>query len=340
MPKVSIIIPIYNVEQYLRNCLESILNQTFSDFEVLCVNDGAKDSSRDILQEYADKDSRIKIYDQANGGAYTARNRALDLVCGEYIQFVDADDAIEPQLLEVAVGRLEQEQADMAYFSWMSPRAYENKVTGEMLDLTAIGSHLVGDALESTFTQQLPHLGMSWYKMYRADFIKGIRFIKGRTYEDLHFTWEVLIRRPRAVVIDAQLYHYTLNPASLTGVRPRIIDIEELHEVLCRVYQLFIGAGMAKEAEKFVRMQAYYMLSYQFGLLKEADPDSKDGLNQRFALELQDLRAKGILGVRSLWPHGLFEHAKNGGSAKSGITAYLRGVSVYTRSLLFLFKHS
>ena len=99
MPKISVIVPIYNVEKYLAKCLDTILAQTFSDIEIICVNDGSTDNSRKILSEYAKKDSRIKIVDKKNGGLSSARNAGMKVAQGEFISFIDSDDWIDETLL-------------------------------------------------------------------------------------------------------------------------------------------------------------------------------------------------------------------------------------------------
>ena len=95
MPKLSIILPVYNAEQYLSDCLTSILNQSYSDFELIIIDDGSTDSSRRICVEYSQQDSRIRLYTQDNQGISITRNRGLDLVCGEFVTFVDSDDVID-----------------------------------------------------------------------------------------------------------------------------------------------------------------------------------------------------------------------------------------------------
>lgn len=100
MPKFSIIIPVFNVEVYLNQCLDSIVNQSFSDFEVICINDGSTDNSLDILNNYAKKDNRFKVFTQENQGQGTARNKALDLAQGQYVLFIDPDDWIESDMFK------------------------------------------------------------------------------------------------------------------------------------------------------------------------------------------------------------------------------------------------
>nr|MCR4662874.1 glycosyltransferase [Endomicrobiaceae bacterium] len=106
MPKVSVIVPVYNVEQYLRQCLDSIINQTFKDFECICVNDGSTDNSLTILQEYSKKDNRIKIINQKNSGSSVSRNNGIKQALGQYVSFVDADDWITDNYLEILYNKI------------------------------------------------------------------------------------------------------------------------------------------------------------------------------------------------------------------------------------------
>lgn len=117
MVQISIIIPVYNVAKYLPECLESILNQTFQDFEVICVNDGSKDNSLEILEEYGKKDNRIKIITKENGGAGSARNKGLEFAEGKYIQFLDGDDYFEPQMLEKLYNLAKEYKAEISVCS-------------------------------------------------------------------------------------------------------------------------------------------------------------------------------------------------------------------------------
>ena len=116
-PKISVIIPVYNVEKYLGECLDSILAQTFQDFEIICVDDGSTDRSLDILQEYKRKDDRFVIFQQRHAGAGAARNHGLKLAEGKYIQFLDSDDYFEPTLLEELYTRAEKFGSDLTVCS-------------------------------------------------------------------------------------------------------------------------------------------------------------------------------------------------------------------------------
>ena len=119
-PLVSVIIPVYNVERYLAQCLDSVINQTYPNLEIICVNDGSRDGSPDILRRYADEDARIQVIDKANGGVSRARNDALDCARGEYIMFVDSDDWVEPDACENAVNAMREYDADIVMWSYVS----------------------------------------------------------------------------------------------------------------------------------------------------------------------------------------------------------------------------
>ena len=118
MSKISVIIPIYNVEKYLSQCLESLLNQTYTDWEAICVNDGSSDGCEEIVKQYAERDPRIKIITQDNQGLSMARNNGLKKATGDYIYFLDSDDSIHPQCLEIAYLFAKEHNADLVNFEF------------------------------------------------------------------------------------------------------------------------------------------------------------------------------------------------------------------------------
>ena len=118
-PKISIIIPVYNTEEYLEKCLDSVLNQTFKDIEIICINDGSPDNSGQLLKRYSEKDERIIILNQQNTGLSDARNNALNLVNSDYLMYVDSDDWIELDTCEIAYQAVIEEQADIILWSYV-----------------------------------------------------------------------------------------------------------------------------------------------------------------------------------------------------------------------------
>ncbi|MBR4998296.1 MAG: glycosyltransferase, partial [Clostridia bacterium] len=133
--KVSIIIPIYKVEEFLDNCVESVINQTYKNLEIILVDDGSPDNCPKKCDEWAKKDNRIKVIHKENGGVSSARNMALDIMSGDYVCFVDADDALNPQYVEILLKTSKQNDADVAICSWQKtkdlnfvnkPKTYQN----------------------------------------------------------------------------------------------------------------------------------------------------------------------------------------------------------------------
>ena len=237
MPKISIIIPVYNVEKYLRRCLDSVINQTFSDWQAICVNDGCTDKCGQILEEYAEKDKRFivlkKINDDSPSGA---RNLALKHATGEYVMCLDSDDFIHPQTMEINLYLAQRDNADIVAFTY--DRAYrpylmvrhllgldtENAVPyafNKKYKISKIKT-LVTDDVFKYATEQSHHPFnlhrrwlikhcQVWKNMYRRDLIKDIKFIDGILFEDFPWWCEVLLKKPHTTIVNLPLYFYRPN---------------------------------------------------------------------------------------------------------------------------------
>tara|TARA_B110000046_G_C13025697_1_gene413926 strand:+ start:3919 stop:4932 length:1014 start_codon:yes stop_codon:yes gene_type:complete len=207
---VSIILPVYNVEKYIVKCIQSILRQSYSNFELLIVNDGTLDKSIEIAGQF--KDSRIKIFNKENGGLSDARNYGLEKVSGEYIYFMDSDDWIEPELLTICIDAIESYNSDFIIF-------------GYYLDRESIDGHLIStnkmNHQEFVFskkrndlyfeTNTLGLMGYAWNKLYKTSFLKenNLQFEKGVSLvEDILFNSRVFEISNEIVFIDKVLYHY------------------------------------------------------------------------------------------------------------------------------------
>jgi glycosyltransferase involved in cell wall biosynthesis len=163
MPKVSIIIPVYNVEKYLAECLNSAIGQTLRDIEIICVDDGSTDRSSGILDEYTKKDSRIIVIHQKNAGPGPARNVGLDLAQSKYIAFLDSDDVMKPTLCEKTVQIAECENADMIYFLYETNHSHPQS----RFDRYVLNG--MGDKIE---TKELIKNVVLWSKLWRTSFIR------------------------------------------------------------------------------------------------------------------------------------------------------------------------
>lgn len=209
-PVVSLLIPIYNVEKYLRECLDSAKNQTLSNIEVICINDGSTDNSPDIIREYMQADSRFKIIDKANSGYGASMNQGLDAACGKYIGILESDDFFEPDALEKLVNAAEAAEAQVAkanfWFYWSTPE--EKNELFELVTAPMTG-HVVDPHKETEVFYLKPSI---WSAVYRKDFLEqnGIRFLEtpGASYQDAGFNFKVWASAQRAVFLRDAVLHY------------------------------------------------------------------------------------------------------------------------------------
>ena len=207
---VSIIIPVYNVEKYLPQCLDSVLGQTYRDLEVVVVNDGSTDGSLSIIQDYASRDIRIKVIDKPNEGVAPTRNVGLKTATGKYILFVDSDDWIELDMVDFLVGEIENSNADMA-------------VCGSVINDLPVSKESFNKKLwnkDKSIYEFLRHIsfnGSLWNKLLLREQVKGLTFESCISYgEDALFIWQVLQNVNTIVVTDKQLYHHNIHNDSIS----------------------------------------------------------------------------------------------------------------------------
>lgn len=204
--KVSIILPVYNVAPYLRECLESAINQSLKDIEIICINDGSTDNSLDILKEYAQNDNRIKIINKKNGGVSAARNAGLDNARGKYIAFLDGDDRLEPDGLETAFNEAEENNSDIVIFNYYDVGINNEKASPLLFWLKSFKNN-----------PQIPYRQLSylqytcWNKLYKNEFISkyNIRFYTNIKYgEDGLFSLSTLAHNPKYSFLCHPVYNY------------------------------------------------------------------------------------------------------------------------------------
>lgn len=215
--KVSVIVAVYNSERYLRQCLDSIAAQTLREIEIICVNDGSTDGSLSILEEYANKDRRFRIFTKENeglGGA-SARNYGLERARGEYVSILDSDDFFEPDMLEKAAGKADRTRADIVIFGSYSYDGQTGRtaVVPYILDCGAVPDKEVfsrGDCPESLFQITV---GMAWNKLYRRQFLEKhrLRFQKIQFTDDAYFTYAGMALAERITVIPECFCHYRIH---------------------------------------------------------------------------------------------------------------------------------
>lgn len=217
---ISIIVPIYNVEKYIHKCINSIINQTYKNIEVILVDDGSTDRCSEICDEFAKKDNRIKVIHQKNSGLSEARNTGIENSSGEYLLFIDSDDYIEVCTCEHLIKCLSKEKVDIIQFK---KRIYfENKPT-EILDKDISSTNHENYKVYNRSTAYDMYMNNkeftreAWDKLYSKKLFDNIKFPKDRLAEDLATTYKLILNSNKLAVLDIELYNYLIRSNSIMG---------------------------------------------------------------------------------------------------------------------------
>ena len=263
-PAVSVIIPVYKTEAFLARCLDSVLSQTFTDFEVLCLNDGSPDNCGNILSEYAKKDKRVKVINKENTGVSDTRNIGLAMAQGEYILFVDSDDCIHSQTLEITHFLAKKNDADLVYYRHIAKDYSEIKNDlYRTFDKNTIKTKVVNNVLE--YATEKNHGGSSWkirrgfsvMALYKKSFIKDVKFPTNiKIGEDLVWLLKVLAKKPISVLTKLPLYFYIPNTGSVLSNVKRLRYIENMVNGLLETWKLFKNTNV-HEKKLYIREFAW-----------------------------------------------------------------------------------
>ncbi len=205
--KVSIIIPVYNTERYLLKCIESVISQTFSNIEIICINDGSTDKSLEILNDYAQKDNRIIVLSQENSKQGAARNRGLEIAKGEYITFVDSDDWIEKNYIELLYNAAITDNVNIAAASMTRDKDGKEK---RHLTLKNQQKYFGANDIVKAIDNHFETAG----KLYKFELIKDLRFMEGVFYEDAPYTIRAIHSCSSMVTVPNAHYHYVSHKGS------------------------------------------------------------------------------------------------------------------------------
>lgn len=206
---VSIIVPVYNVAPYLRRCLDSIINQTYSQLEIILVDDGSTDDSGDICDEYSRKDNRIKIIHKPNGGISSARNTGLEVAKGEYIAFVDSDDWLDLHMYESLIAAFQAfPDADLVTCGII--KEYDDKNIQTANNSGEIVVRQEASVYRDLFDGEKNIRFEVWNKLFKNKIINELRFVEGQIFEEVNFDFYVIRRSKCVVTLDMSLYHYRM----------------------------------------------------------------------------------------------------------------------------------
>lgn len=214
--KISIIVPIYNVEKYLKKCVSSLINQTYHNLEIILVDDGTPDNSGTICDEFCLTDERVRVIHKENGGLSDARNAGIECASGTYILFVDSDDFIHPQMVEVLYRNLKEKGADISICCF--EEVQEEESTPDFEEITEENIEVFeGMAIMEQLIYKNLVTVVAWNKLYKRDLWNDLRYPRGYIHEDEFVIHELLHMAKKTVYTDAKLYYYLQRVNSITG---------------------------------------------------------------------------------------------------------------------------
>lgn len=224
-PLVSIIVPCYKVEQYLPNCIESVLNQSYHNWELILVDDGSPDRSGEICDEYAMKDKRIKVIHKENAGVAAARNSGIEIATGDFATYLDGDDFLHPDCLKALVYIAEKQHVDIVQCGYVRGNDICFPDANFSEEIALYTNHAI-------FAKDLAKI-IVWGKLYRMDILKDIRIPEGRYFEDDLVTWRWYYAAQSIAVTTNPYYYYTCNEQSMMAQhrkKPNLSFIEAYEE--------------------------------------------------------------------------------------------------------------
>ncbi len=316
MPAISIIIPMYNVEKYLKRCLDSVQNQTFTDWQAICVDDGSPDNSGKIAEEYAARDKRFIVVHKENGGLSDARNAGMKYAKGEYIMYLDSDDFIHPQTMEIAYAMATRDGADIVSFTY--DRIYRPRLmvmhklgmntdnvrpwgVGKRYNIKKIESRTTDDIFEYA-TERTHNVGNKnrrwlikhcqvWKNMYRKSLIENTPFIKGILFEDFPWWSAIMLKKPRVTIINLPLYYYLPNFGGIVLSAKQLRIMQSLCTGISAAYKLYIDYADEYQMKKWTENFLWRFVYWAFHKTKYLKTD--DEKNQAKKM-LRQLKSDGV----------------------------------------------
>ena len=273
MDLISVIVPIYKVEKYLRKCVDSVLNQTYQDLEIILVDDGSPDNCGEICDEYAKKDNRIKVIHKVNGGLSDARNAGIDIAQGNFISFIDSDDFVSNTFIEKLYNSCMKNNTDISQCEYLK---FQDNIKQNGADKIINEDIVCGpnDMLFSMYGKQHVNAIVVWNKLYRKHLFDNIRFPKGKINEDEFTTYKLFYNANNGIsTINEKLYFYRQNDESIMGKKFNVSRYDKL-EALEERKQFFKEREMLDLYNKTDKLYMHYIKHF-YVLTKVYIEDSK-----------------------------------------------------------------
>lgn len=269
----SIIVPVYQVEAYLERCVDSLLGQTGAEFEVLLIDDGSRDRSGEICEQYAEKDARVRAFHKENGGLSSARNYGIDRAAGKYVLFVDSDDYVEPNLCE-SLKAATQKHPNGEVFIYGGLEETDASVIGGIrsIEPERIRAWFAHDFLRCAYRNRNLNV-QAWLYAWKKEFLdrKKLRFKEGILHEDVEFTPRALLSARQVVEIPGCFYHYMVREGSISTSRNMEKNIRDLFQTLEK--QCRLAEEQEPELKKWMRNG---ILDSYLNMIQEARMDQPE----------------------------------------------------------------
>ena len=300
MPAISVIIPIYNVEKFLRKCLESVQKQTFQNWEAICVNDGSPDNSVEIVKEFAQKDKRFKLVNKENGGLSDARNVGMQHATGEYVLYLDSDDFIHPQTMAITYNLAKRDGTDIVAFTYdriyrpqlmvrhflkmdtdnVIPKRINKKYNLDKIptlitdDIYAFATERMVNVSRNKKKWMIKHCQV-WKNLYKKSLIEDIPYIKGILFEDFPWWSMVMLRNPRVTITNLPLYFYVPNFGGIVLSAKQLKIMKSLCVGLDCAYKAYQEQATPYQMKMWSENFQWYFIEKAFSKIKYLDGDDE-----------------------------------------------------------------
>lgn len=301
MPKVSVIIPIYKTEKYLPTCLNSIIGQSYKDLEIICINDGSPDKSKEILKKFQKQDKRIKVINQANKGLSAARNAGIEKATGDYLFFVDSDDSLHPQAIEILTGIAERTKAPITVSNHLIKLSEKKKFT-KYPDCNAIKYKIHSNPVHDVLRQKR---FIACSKLFKRKLFKNWRFIEGIRFEDWPLITCIFSEIPFFVSINTPLYLYNDMNVSITRSDFSVKKIQDYMTGIRFVYQYYQKKNKIKYWEEVRKIRIRQSVKMVLSKVYHSYADHPE-LVDEFFRNLEKLLSDKIIKLYDFSPKGLY----------------------------------
>lgn len=302
---ISVIVPIYNVENYLEDCINSILSQSYKELEIILVDDGSPDSCGKICDKYSKKDSRITVIHKDNGGLSDARNTGIDAANGEYLSFVDSDDLLHKDFYLTLFNILIDNNSDISMCNFL--KFTNEKVNDKFIKNPTIKTISNIDALNDLYTNKYVNYIVACNKLYKATLFKNLKFPLGKIHEDEFTTPKILFKANKISIIEEELYYYRQTPNSIMNSQFNISNLDFLEAIDDRL------SFITENKLDILYKKCIYQLSFErinfYYMIKNSDIPNKEYLLNELRKKLSNsnisvlsLKAKLLINIFKLSP--------------------------------------